>query len=282
MKSFSDYKIAGSVCRINVIREQLAPMDNIKPFEYDGSEEPLFSLILDSFISKPNRLVYESDEYFFKMFEADGGYLIKFRESKAGQEYGMYFDTTYTKFLIDMPSGKVCTTVLNNMLMMAYTFATIGCGSLMIHSSVAVVNGKGYMFLGKSGTGKSTHCRLWLKNIEGADILNDDNPILKVEDDGVYVYGSAWSGKGCVYKNERYPVGAIVRLAQAPHNKIERKSGAAAFALLYTACSKLPWSSRFMEQICSIIGKIVAAIPVYFLECLPDDAAALLCYDSVK
>lgn len=282
MSEFADYKIAGSVFRIHTSKQNLAPMVNLVPFEYDGDEKPLFSLCLDSVLPSAGKQLYSSDEYFFRICEAENGYIIEFNDIESPDKFGMYFDTSYSKFITDMEASDICTYVLNNMLMLSYTFATIDSGALMIHSSVAVVDGKAYMFLGKSGTGKSTHCRLWLKNIEGADILNDDNPVLKVEDDGVYVYGSAWSGKGCVYKNEGYRVGGIARLKQAPYNKIERKVGTPAFALLYTACSKLPWSSNFMDKICKVLSKIVAETPVYFLECLPDDEAARISYNTMK
>ncbi|MBO6066250.1 MAG: transposase, partial [Lachnospiraceae bacterium] len=84
---------------------------------------------------------------------------------------------------------------------------------LLMHASVTMHAGKGYLFLGKSGTGKSTHSQLWINNIEGCELLNDDNPVLRVEDDGsVRVYGSPWSGKTPCYRNLDVPVGAIVDL----------------------------------------------------------------------
>lgn len=257
-------------------------MGNLRPFIVENAENADFSLLLGCDVKLSGSEIYKSDEYDFAIFESERVFCIKFADIASGNNYLLEFDKDFKEYRTDMSADCICKDVLNNMLMLSFTFATIEKKSLMIHASVAVLDGKAYLFLGKSGTGKSTHCRLWLKNFKNADILNDDNPVLKFENGETVVYGSPWSGKGAVYKNERYQVGGIARLAQAPYNKIERKSGAAAFALLYTSCSKLPWSSAFMEQICSIIGDIVSVTPIYYLECLPDDAAAQLSHSAMS
>ena len=76
--------------------------------------------------------------------------------------------------------------------------------TVAIHSSCIVYRGKAVLFLGASGTGKSTHTRLWLENIEGSTLLNDDSPFVRVEDGKVWAYGSPWSGKTSCYKQECY------------------------------------------------------------------------------
>ena len=86
-----------------------------------------------------------------------------------------------------------------------------------------MIDDKGFLFLGKSGTGKSTHCKLWLNNFEDADLLNDDNPALRILPDGkVYVYGTPWSGKTPCYRPLRRLAGGFLRLEQAPKNEISR------------------------------------------------------------
>ena len=93
---------------------------------------------------------------------------------------------------------------LNNALMLQYTFRTAGMGTLEMHASVIRNGGKGYLFVAKSGTGKSTHSSLWLKHVPGSTLLNDDNPVVRVFPDGsAKVYGSPWSGKTPCYKNSK-------------------------------------------------------------------------------
>lgn len=171
---------------------------------------------------------------------------------------------------------------INNALMLLFTRYTTLHDTLMIHSSVTVYRDKGYAFLGKSGTGKSTHSSLWLKYIGGTWLLNDDNPVIRLEADGTpWIYGTPWSGKTPCYKNERVPLGGIVRLEQAPHNKIVRLEGLDAFAAFLPSCSSLKWKRPLEDALCRTVESVVSRVGVWHLECLPDEAAARLCNASV-
>ncbi len=277
----SYFNIADFTVRLNVTYSALSSMENLHPFVTENAENADFQLLLGCGVKPSGSEIYKSDEYDFAIYKGDNAFCIKFVDVVSGDVYFMEFDSDFKEYRTNMSADHICKDVLNNMLMLSFTFATIDKKSLMIHSSVAVLNGKAYLFLGKSGTGKSTHCRLWLKNFKNADILNDDNPVLKFENGETVVYGSPWSGKGAVYKNERYIVGGIARLAQAPYNKIERRTGSKAFALLYSSCSKLPWSEACMNALCTTLSDIVGNTPIFYLECLPDDAAAQLSYNTM-
>ena len=71
---------------------------------------------------------------------------------------------------------------LNNALMLIFAFAGCHKQTLLIHASLVRRNGYGYAFIAKSGTGKSTQVSLWLKHIQGCDLMNDDNPIIRIID----------------------------------------------------------------------------------------------------
>ena len=93
---------------------------------------------------------------------------------------------------------------------MGYGLMTVRKDTVALHGSCIVYKGKAVLFLGESGTGKSTHTRLWRENIAGSKLLNDDSPIVRYEEGGVWVYGSPWSGKySFVYKAECYPFGRM-------------------------------------------------------------------------
>ena len=171
---------------------------------------------------------------------------------------------------------------INNSLMLLFTIYTTLRGTLMIHSSVTVCEGKGYAFLGKSGTGKSTHSSLWLKYIPGTWLLNDDNPVVRVLEDGsVRIYGSPWSGKTPCYKNESVPLGGIVRLAQAPYNEIRRLVGLSAYAAFLPSCSSIKWKRSLEDALYKTVENVVSSVGVWDLDCLPDEAAARLCHQNV-
>ena len=176
---------------------------------------------------------------------------------------------------------------LNNSLMVLYALATAGLGTALFHSAVVSYKGRGYMFLGKSGTGKSTHARLWLKHIEGSELMNDDNPVVRFFDDGgggeshAVVYGSPWSGKTPCYRNVQAPVGGIVLLSQAPYNKIVRLKGVQAYAALVTSISGKRWDKSVADGLHATENALAKNVPVWHLECLPDEGAARLCSNNV-
>ena len=171
---------------------------------------------------------------------------------------------------------------INNALMVLYALATAPLGTALFHSAVVAHEGYGYMFLGKSGTGKSTHARLWLANIENATLLNDDNPVVRVFPDGIKVYGSPWSGKTPCYKNESYPLGGIVLLEQAPHNKIRALRGIESYAAILTSISGKRWERSIADALHATENAIAMGARVYHLECLPDNNAAKLCHETIK
>lgn len=172
---------------------------------------------------------------------------------------------------------------LDNSIMIAFAFATATQGTLLMHSSVAVKDNRGYLFQGKSGTGKSTHCELWLKHIEGTERINDDNPVVRIMPDGkAWVYGSPWSGKTPIYLNVGYPIGGFLRLHQAPHNKIRTLSALEGFASVLSSCSTMIWDKPTYSGICNTISRLMAVTKCFDLECLPDEAAAKLSYSTMS
>ncbi|MBQ3876939.1 MAG: hypothetical protein II792_01530, partial [Prevotella sp.] len=147
---------------------------------------------------------------------------------------------------------------------------------------VVSCEGKGYLLLGHGGTGKSTHARLWLLNVEGTKLVNDDFPVVR---DGV-VYGSPWGGffTSC-YRNVSYPIGGMVRLSQAPYNKIHRISCVEAFLNLYGSDMGRRLNNFIDEDIDKGMhqtkDRLAQTIPMWHLECLPDEEAARLCHDTI-
>lgn len=160
--------------------------------------------------------------------------------------------------------------------------ATVGHDVTPVHSSAIVCNGRAVLFLGESGTGKSTHTRLWRENIDGAVLLNDDSPFIGFVDGRVTAFGAPWSGKTPCYKQEHYPIAAIVRLSQAPHNAIRPlRSVHAIGALLPSLTPAFGYDDELQDRMLATLSKIISQVPVYHLECLPDAAAARLSYDTV-
>ena len=156
-------------------------------------------------------------------------------------------------------------------------------GVFHFHGSAICLDGEAYIFTAESGTGKSTHSQLWIKNIEGCSLLNDDNPILRVMENGeIRVFGSPWSGKTPCYKNDNVPVGAFVNLRQAKKNAIRRLSLPEAYAAMCMSFSGYRFIREMADGLHATNEKVVSTVPFYLLECLPDAEAAWLCHDTVS
>ena len=171
---------------------------------------------------------------------------------------------------------------INNALMVLYAVATATMNTVLFHAAAVVYQGRAFIFLGQSGTGKSTHARLWLK-YNGAELLNDDNPVVRWDENtqSAVVYGSPWSGKTPCYKNEKVTLDGIVLLSQAPYNKIEKLQGVQAYAALVTSISGKRWDESIANGLHRTENALASNVPVWYLECLPDEAAARLCLENV-
>lgn len=182
----------------------------------------------------------------------------------------LYINSGYERFATD------------NALMIIFALATSKESTLLFHSSVIGYNGKAYMFLGKSGTGKSTHSRLWLNNIKGTFLLNDDNPAVRIFPDGIKVYGTPWSGKTECYINQSLPLGAIVSLSQAKYNRITPLNSIMAYAALVPSISGKRWDKAIADNLHATETAIIEKIKMWHLECLPDADAAHLCQNAIS
>lgn len=171
--------------------------------------------------------------------------------------------------------------VLCSMLRIVFAQAALLHSAVSLHSSTVVKDGMAYMFMGRSGTGKSTHSRLWIEHL-GAALLNDDNPIVRIVDGKALVYGSPWSGKTPCYKDKSAPIAAMVRLAQAPENRFERKSEIEAFAILLPGCSVLRFDRNLYGNLCETLIELAELVCVGEMRCLPDMDAARTCWESVN
>lgn len=171
---------------------------------------------------------------------------------------------------------------IDNALMLLFAFRTAPLMTLEMHAAVVVKEGRGYLFLGHSGTGKSTHARQWLAAFDDAWLLNDDNPIIRVMEDGeVRVYGSPWSGKTPCYNNAHARVGGIVKLSQAPHNKMRILSLPEAYAYMLSSASGLKMDRQMADCMYESIKHVITHVKCYHLDCLPNTDAAEVCWNGV-
>jgi len=154
---------------------------------------------------------------------------------------------------------------------------------MMLHASAVVLDGKAYLFSAPSGTGKSTHTRMW-QTIHGAkaEIINDDKPALRCIDGVWYAYGTPWCGKDGININKKAPVAGICFLKQAPENKIRRLSNAEAVQNIVWQTTHRFRLTENLDRMLANVDNLVRNIPIFELENRPDREAAILSYETMK
>lgn len=247
--------------------------------------DPIFTLTLTPekvTTDLPFYTSFDWDEAHCKVYRNEQEYAFEILPHGNSESFRITCDSLFSQATLQLrPEEPLFAFALGNFIMMLYAFSSAPQDTLLLHASVIRYQGKGYLFQGKSGTGKSTHSSLWLRHIPGTELLNDDNPVLRIIAGKAYVFGSPWSGKTPCYRNEEALVGAFVRLAQAPFNQISRQGIAPSFASLLPSCSNMKWDKRINDAICQTVGLLATTVPAFRLECLPDEEAARLCMQSV-
>lgn len=154
--------------------------------------------------------------------------------------------------------------------------------AILIHSAAISVDNEAYLFTANSGTGKTTHINLWLKKFgKRAFIINGDKPILRKEEDGIFVYGTPWCGKEGYNENVRVKLKGICILERAEENVIRQTDKKDALTFLISQTSR-PDSIEKMDLMLGNLGEIVENIPVYRLACNMEMKACETAYEEMS
>lgn len=217
-----------------------------------------------------------------RLYRTCDGYRVELRYRRDGVPHVLETDKEFRQAKAHVIwEDRYAGLALCSMLRIVFAQAVLPYAAVSLHASVVMNNGQGFVFMGKSGTGKSTHSTLWMKAIEGTELLNDDNPIVRLADGGAVVYGSPWSGKTPCYRNERVPVAGMVRLVQAPDNEFRKLEDVEAFGAVLAGCSVLRQDKRLHNALCTTLVTLAETVSVGELKCLPDEEAARLCREAL-
>ena len=153
---------------------------------------------------------------------------------------------------------------------------------IVLHASAVSYRGKAYLFSAPSGTGKSTHVRLWKKVFgDEAIIINDDKPALRFSNGKLMVFGTPWSGKSDENANISVPLGGICFISRGKENFIEKTDTKFAAASILGQTLRYP-SVEFMDKLLSFIDCHLPSIPTFRMECNLDDEAAESAYEFMN
>ena len=296
LKGIHDYTIAEHPIRIEFLedgRNDTRLLPSFAPFEIEGRHEEatlFFQLTVDDTMRPEPKERRErirkfdtgNGETVVDLVD-DGGYQYIIKDINGAECCLLRSDKEFRRCRCALNGNyNMRSFGLNNALMLIFAFAGSRHDTLLIHASLVRQNGYGYAFIAKSGTGKSTHVSLWLRHLPGCDLMNDDNPIVRIIDGEAYIFGGPWSGKTPCYRNVNARLGAITRIDRAPANSIERLAPIEAFASFLPSCSSMKWDEDIFNRICNIVTKIIETTAIYTLHCLPNEEAAILCNKTIS
>ena len=154
--------------------------------------------------------------------------------------------------------------------------------TILFHGSVIAVDGQGFLFTAKSGTGKSTHTRLWREYLgDKAVMVNDDKPLLRVTENEVIAYGTPYNGKHRLGRNMSVKLKAVCILTRGEKNNIVRIDKADAYAMLLQQVYR-PQSPLQMAKTLRLIDEMSKNVEFYRLACNMDTEAAEVAYNGMK
>lgn len=154
--------------------------------------------------------------------------------------------------------------------------------TLLLHGSAIAVDNQGYLFTASSGTGKSTHTRLWREYLgERAIMVNDDKPLLRIADQEVIVYGTPWDGKHRLSHNISVPLKCICALERGKNNEIQKVSKTDIYSLLVQQTYRCQ-NPMLLDRTLSLIDKLAKNVALYRLKCNMEPEAAKMAYERMQ
>ena len=154
--------------------------------------------------------------------------------------------------------------------------------ALVVHGSVVAVDGQGYLFTAKSGTGKSTHTRFWRETFgDRAVMVNDDKPFLHITEDTVTVYGSPWSGKHGLDTNIAVPLKAICILQRGVENCIQRIEPKDALMMLLQQSNR-PLDRQQLGKYMELVDRLARNTALWKMQCNLDPRAAVVAHEAMS
>lgn len=260
----------------------------------NSNTEEKFTVVLDNHLEDWNHnpdlfsqrkkiSVFEYENSVCEIFQYKNEYLIRLEFKDKKNALLIVSENNNTVFLTNFSSQEQTEIYdFQFLLWLIYGIATLNENTVAIHASTIVYQNQAVLFLGESGTGKSTHTHLWQKHIKGSFVFNDDSPIVRIINGKPMAFGSMWSGKSAYYINESYPIAAIVRIVQAKQNTIKKLNKLEALAAVYPSCPPMfAHDKRLSENISETLSSILIETPVFTLHCLPDSDSVSVSFSAI-
>lgn len=153
---------------------------------------------------------------------------------------------------------------------------------ILFHSAAITVDGRAYLFTAPSGTGKSTHIKLWRKRFgKAVGIINGDKPLISVTPTEIRAWGTPWDGKEHWSANKSAPIAGICQINRGAKNEIAPVSAADALGVLFTQTYH-PATEQGMRKTVQLLAQIAQRVPLWKLHCNMTTEAAEVSYAAMR
>lgn len=154
--------------------------------------------------------------------------------------------------------------------------------AFLMHAAVIAVGSEAYAFCAKSGTGKTTHMKLWLDKFgERAQVVNGDKPILRYIDGTLYAFGTPWCGSEGMGADIKAPLRAICFIERSGTNSITRMTPSAVLGRVFHQLL-MPQDEESLDSFMNMIENMIATVPCYLLRCNMEMEAADVAWRGIQ
>ena len=207
----------------------------------------------------------------------------KYKENKKDRDFKIIASDDSIKK--EMEEDELLTPELAEYMIIGTTFykGLLNYKGCLLHSSAVVIDDEAYLFSADCGTGKSTHTSLWLKYLSEKNpyILNDDKPAIRVMEDGIYAYGTPFSGKYDISKNAKAKLKGICFIERSTENSIKKIQPKEAVTLFFEQTVR-KLTKEQMLKLLDVMDIILKEIPIYKFYCDMSEEAVQLSYKTMR
>lgn len=283
------YQVAELCFSMGEGMDLVAKENNYTPFSTDGIadqksylfhvETGYYTDIETDSENTAHKETYSNENGSYTVHSSNGYYYWKLKRTGDERCYGMLLDLNHKKAILNFEiKDSFAIRATDDFIRFAFIYSSAFHNTILLHSSCIAYQGESIAFTGNSGVGKSTHSSLWLKYVEGADLINDDQPAVRIINDKTIIYGTPWSGKTLCYKQKKAQLKAILCMKQAKENKITPISSTQLFTNLLPQCSLSKTDRLTMPSIIQTLAKIAENVRGAQLENRPEKEAVQMAY----
>ncbi|HVG25659.1 MAG TPA: hypothetical protein VND45_15990, partial [Thermoanaerobaculia bacterium] len=212
----------------------------------------------------------------WQLFRDDGGFRIECRSAAFGDApyKTAYLNDDFTRGTIELAAEVAHLNPLDYPLdeVLIANLLARGRGVELHSCGIIDAQGRGRLFVGVSGAGKSTTARLWGERARG--IVSDDRVIVRERDGAMWMFGTPWHGEAELSMPEGAPLSGVYLLMQAASNELRALDDAEAVARLFRCTFPLFHDAAALDFTLSFLERLVHAVPVRELRFTRDAAVA--------